>query len=188
MLSITSIISVTIIAIGLLFFGVFISQSGKLTHFINFLIVIYLSYFLWLDNSGLFYTNMVGNAVSPFDFLQEDSLYFRFFVMYTTIILIVFFIGISDRFFRSKSTIFEFPRLILFLHFGGLFTLYRNNFRDIFLAIELVTLTSYVLITFERQNRFSTYAGIQYFILGSLPSAMILIAFGLFYPYKPSLF
>ena len=131
---------------------------------------------------------MVGNAVSPFDFLQEDSLYFRFFVMYTTIILIVFFIGISDRFFRSKSTIFEFPRLILFLHFGGLFTLYRNNFRDIFLAIELVTLTSYVLITFERQNRFSTYAGIQYFILGSLPSAMILIAFGLFYPYKPSLF
>ena len=181
MLSITSIISVTIIAIGLLFFGVFISQSGKLTHFINFLIVIYLSYFLWLDNSGLFYTNMVGNAVNPFDFLQEDSLYFRFFVMYTTIILIVFFIGISDRFFRSKSAIFEFPRLILFLHFGGLFTLYRNNFRDIFLAIELVTLTSYVLITFERQNRFSTYAGIQYFILGSLPSAMILIAFGLFY-------
>jgi NADH-quinone oxidoreductase subunit N len=124
---------------------------------------------------------MLGNAVSPFDFLQEDSLYFRFFVMYTTIILIIFFIGISDRFFRSKSAIFEFPRLILFLHFGGLFTLYRNNFRDIFLAIELVTLTSYVLITFERQNRFSTYAGIQYFILGSLPSAMILIAFGLFY-------
>jgi NADH:ubiquinone oxidoreductase subunit 2 (subunit N) len=38
-----------------------------------------------------------------------------------------------------------------------------------------------VLITFERQNRFSTYAGIQYFILGSLPSAMLLIAFGLFY-------
>ena len=124
---------------------------------------------------------MVGNAVSPFDFLQEDSLYFRFFVMYTTIILIVFFIGVSDRFFRSKSAIFEFPGLILFLHFGGLFTLYRNNFRDIFLAIELVTLTSYVLITFERQNRFSTYAGIQYFILGSLPSARILIAFGLFY-------
>jgi len=52
---------------------------------------------------------------------------------------------------------------------------------DIFLGLEIVTLASYVLITFERQNRFSTYAGIQYFILGSLPSAMLLIAFGLFY-------
>jgi hypothetical protein len=46
MLSIFSFISLTIIAVGLLFFGVFISQSGKLTQFINFLIVIYFSYYL----------------------------------------------------------------------------------------------------------------------------------------------
>jgi len=52
---------------------------------------------------------------------------------------------------------------------------------DIFLALELVTLASYVIVTFERQNRFSTYAGVQYFILGSVPSAMLLLAFGLFY-------
>lgn len=180
MLSIFSFISLTIIAIGLLFFGVFVSQSGKLTHFINLLIVIYFSYYLWQDNSGLFYNN-INNALNPFDFIQEDSLFFRFFVFYSTIILIIFFIGICDRFFRSKIAIFEFPILILFLYFGGLFTLYINNFIDIFLAIEIVTLASYVLITFERQNRFSTYAGIQYFILGSLPSAMLLIAFGLFY-------
>jgi len=52
---------------------------------------------------------------------------------------------------------------------------------DIFLALERVTLASYVIVTFERQNRFSTYAGVQYFILGSLPSARLLLAFGLFY-------
>jgi len=113
--------------------------------------------------------------------IQNDSLYFRFFIFYTTLILIIFFMGITDRFFMSKTSIYEFPVLILFLFFGGLFALSLHTFMDIFLGLEIVTLASYVLITFERQNRFSTYAGIQYFILGSLPSAMLLIAFGLFY-------
>lgn len=182
MLSIFSFISLTIIAVGLLFFGVFISQSGKLTQFINFLIVIYFSYYLWLDSSGMLYNNEEASSfLNSFEFIQEDTLFFRFFAFYTNIIIIVFFFGICDRFFRSKNAVFEFPFLIIFLHFGGLFALYINNFIDIFLALELATLTSYVLITFERQNRFSTYAGIQYFILGSLPSARLLIAFGLFY-------
>jgi NADH-quinone oxidoreductase subunit N len=113
--------------------------------------------------------------------IQEDSIFFRFFIIYSTIILIIFFIGIIDRFFFSKISIYEFPILVLFLFFGGLFTLSLHTFIDIFLGLEIVTLASYVLITFERQNRFSTYAGIQYFILGSLPSAILLIAFGLFY-------
>jgi len=52
---------------------------------------------------------------------------------------------------------------------------------DLFMALERVTLASYVLVTFERQNRFSTYAGVQYFILGSLPSARLILSFGLFY-------
>jgi hypothetical protein len=38
-----------------------------------------------------------------------------------------------------------------------------------------------VFVTFERQNRFSTYAGVQYFILGSFPSARLLLSFALFY-------
>ena len=115
----------------------------------------------------------------PFGKFNSDRLTKEIFD--STIILIIFFSGIIDRYFLSKISIFEFPILILFLFFGGLCALSLNNFRDIFLGLEIVTLASYVLITFERQNRFSTYAGIQYFILGSLPSARLLIAFGLFY-------
>ena len=105
----------------------------------------------------------------------------HFFIFYSTLTLIIFFLGISDRFILSKRSIYEFPILILFLFLGGLFALSLHTFIDIFLGLEIVTLASYVLITFERQNRFSTYAGIQYFILGSLPSARLLISFGLFY-------
>jgi len=181
MTSIYSIIAVAIISIGLLFFGVFLTHSGKFTYFINLLIVLYFSYFLWLKTSGIYINTNIIDDLNSYIILQKDNLYFYFFIFYATIILIIFFIGIIDRFFISHTTIYEFPILILFLFFGGLFTLSLNTFIDIFLGLELVTLASYVLITFERQNRFSTYAGIQYFILGSLPSARLLIAFGLFY-------
>ena len=181
MTSIYSIFAIAIISVGLLFLGVFLTHSGKLTYFINFLIIIYFSYFLWLESTGIFIRLDTVNNLDSLITIQEDSIFFRFFIIYSTIILIIFFIGIIDRFFFSKISIYEFPILVLFLFFGGLFTISFHTFMDIFLGLEIVTLASYVLITFERQNRFSTYAGIQYFILGSLPSAMLLIAFGLFY-------
>jgi len=81
----------------------------------------------------------------------------------------------------SKKGRPEFPILIFFIIFGGLFALRLYTFIDLLIALEIVTLASYVLVTFERQNRFSTYAGVQYFILGSLPSAALLLAFGFFY-------
>ena len=177
----TSIFSVAIISIGLLFFGVFLSHSGKFTYFINFLIVTYFAYYLWLENSGIFMRQDLVNTIESLANIQDDSLYFRFFIFYSTLTLIIFFMGISDRFILSKRSIYEFPVLILFLFLGGLFALSLHTLIDIFLGLEIVTLASYVLITFERQNRFSTYAGIQYFILGSLPSARLLISFGLFY-------
>jgi NADH:ubiquinone oxidoreductase subunit 2 (subunit N) len=113
--------------------------------------------------------------------MQEDSLYFRLFFLYSTFTLAIFFFGVADRFFLSKMGRLEFPILLLFIHFGGLFALRRHTFRDRLIALERVTLASYVFVTFERQNRFSTYAGVQYFILGSFPSARLLLAFALFY-------
>ena len=176
-----SIFSVAIIAVTLLFLGVFIAHSGNFTRFINCLSFVFFIYYLWLESSGILRHTDSANTLGSLELGQEDSLYFRFFLVYTTITLIVFFAGIADRFFLSKRSMFEFPLLVLFLHFGGIFALRLHTFRDIFLALEIVTLASYVIVTFERQNRFSTYAGVQYFILGSLPSAIILIAFGLFY-------
>ncbi len=86
-----------------------------------------------------------------------------------------------ERFFLSKRGRLEFAILIIFLHIGGLFVIRLNIFSGLLLALERVILSSYVFVSFERQNRFSTYAGVQYFILGSLPSARLILGFGLFY-------
>ena len=116
-----------------------------------------------------------------FEIIQEGSLFFRLFYIYATITLVLFFFGITERFFLSKKVIIEFPILLICLHFGGLFVIRLHTIIDLLIALEIVTLASYVFIAFERQNRFSAYAAVQYFILGSLPSAILLLAFSLFY-------
>lgn len=183
-----SIFSVAIIATTLLFLGVFIPHSGEFTRFLHRLGFLYLIYYIWLESSGIVlrFDPVRAQGTRPFteallEIRQEDSLFFRLFTIYANITVAVFFFGIAERFFLSKRGRLEFPILVFFLHFGGLFAIRLHTFRDLFLALERVTLASYVFVTFERQNRFSTYAGVQYFILGSLPSARLLLAFGFFY-------
>ena len=179
--TIYSIRSIARVATTLLLLGVFIIHSGEFTRFQHRLAFLYFIFFLWIETSGILFRLEDVTDASFLEYRQEDSLFFRLFIFYSTITLAIFFFGISERFFLSKRGVREFSLLIFFIHFGGLFVLRLHTLMDILLALEIVTLASYVLATFERQNRFSTYAGVQYFILGSLPSARLLLAFGIFY-------
>jgi NADH:ubiquinone oxidoreductase subunit 2 (subunit N) len=49
------------------------------------------------------------------------------------------------------------------------------------LAIEIITLGSYGLTAYERNNRFSTFAGVQYFVIGSVPSGLLILSIALIY-------
>jgi len=168
----------------LLILGVFLTHTGELTRFLHKIGFAYLIFALFIGIGG-FNGNVIRftDLAQPFllEISQEDSILFRLFAVYGTIIVAIFFYGVSERFFLSKRGAREFPLLVLSLHIGGLFVLRLHTFRDLLLALERITLGSYVLATFERQNRFSTYAGVQYFIMGSLPSARLILGFGLFY-------
>lgn len=169
------------IAIALLLLGVFIQHSGEFTRFLHRLGAAYLIYYRLLDTTGVAFRFSLVDTSSLLELRQEDSLIFRLFFVYSTLVVALFFFGVAERFFLSKRAAMEFPILIFFLHFGGLFVLRLHTLRDLLIALEMVTLASYVLATFERQNRFSTYAGVQYFLLGSVPSARLIVAFSLFY-------
>ena len=176
-----SFIAMAIVATIFLLVSVFYAHTGSLTRFLHRLGFVYFIYYLWLESFGIVLTNNLSLSEVFLEIAQEDSLFFRLFFIYSTFTLAIFFFGVADRFFLSKRGRIEFPILLLFLHLGGLFALRLHTFRDRLIALERVTLASYVFVTFERQNRFSTYAGVQYFILGSFPSAMLLLAFALFY-------
>ena len=182
------------ISIALLLFGVFIPHSGEFTRFLNRLGFGYLIYYLWTNASGVV-VRLVANSstrgstkdiINLLEVRQEDSLYFRLFALYSTLVVAIFFYGVAERFIFSKRAEREFPLTVLFIHLGGLLALRLSTFRDLFLALETVTLASYVLVAYERRNRFSTYAGVQYFIVGSIPSALLILSFALLYQYGGS--
>lgn len=113
--------------------------------------------------------------------LQKDSMFAHLFFVYAIIIVAIFLYGIADRFFIANSYEIEFPVLIFFLQIGALFLFTVHTLIEFVLALEIITLGSYGLASFERKNRFSTYAGVQYFILGSVPSGLLILSIALLY-------
>ena len=102
-------------------------------------------------------------------------------LVFRILIIFLFFFGIVDRFFIANSADMEFTILICFIVVGSLLVFKVHNFLDVILSLEVITLASYVLVSFEKKNRFSTYAGVQYFVLGSLPSGMLVLGSAMLY-------
>ncbi len=170
-----------ILVLTLLLLGSVLPHSGEFTRLLHRLGFAYLIFAVWRGRSGTVIRYDAEAPLSVLGIRQEDSLVFRLVLLYGTLIVALFFFGVAERFILSTRGEREFPLRILLVHLGSLFALRFSTFRDILLGLERITLGSYVLATFERQSRFSTYAGVQYFLVGSLPSARLLLSFALFY-------
>lgn len=70
---------------------------------------------------------------------------------------------------------FEYILLILFSTLSMLLMVSAYDIISTYLAIELQTLSFYVLAAFRRNNEFSTEAGLKYFVLGALSSGILLL-------------
>ena len=82
---------------------------------------------------------------------------------------------------NQKINNFEYFLLILFSVLGLFLLCSSNDFLTAYLAIELQSLSFYVMAAFKKNSTFSVEAGIKYFILGSFASSMLLFGFSLLY-------
>ena len=80
---------------------------------------------------------------------------------------------------------FEFVILILFSTLSMLFMVSSYDLISMYLAIELQSLSFYVIAAFQRnsseRNEFATEAGLKYFVLGALSSGLLLFGESLVY-------
>ena len=174
------------IPLALLAFAVFLPARGELSRFLTRLAGRSLIFHLRRGRSGLAF-RLDGAEADLLPIRQSDALYPRLFHLGGTFLLAVARLGLAERTLLSTRVEMEFPLRLLLLHFGAVAALRLTPLMDLLLALERVTLASYVLTAVERQNRFSTYAGVQYFLLGSVPSASLLLAFALFYRHAGAL-
>lgn len=82
---------------------------------------------------------------------------------------------------NQKINNFEYFLLILFAILGLFLLCSANDFLTAYLAIELQSLSFYVLAAFKKNSTFSVDAGIKYFILGAFASSMFLFGSSLLY-------
>jgi proton-translocating NADH-quinone oxidoreductase chain N len=75
----------------------------------------------------------------------------------------------------------EFWTLFLFVTLAMSIAVSANNLLLLFLSIEFLSITSYILSGFLRENRRSAEAGVKYFLYGSVASSMMLYGMSLLY-------
>ena len=118
------------------------------------------------------YVALSVTAIDPFaTFLK--------LVIYTGMILVA--IGGGSYMNREATGRSEFWALFLFVTVAMSFAVSANNLLLIYLAIEFLSITSYVLAGFLRTNKRSAEAGLKYFLYGSVAAAMMLYGLSLLY-------
>ena len=99
----------------------------------------------------------------------------RFFIVAAMLVLFMA-AEFSDR---IAAGISEYYSLIVFALAGMLFAASANDFAMLFVSIELITITFYVLVSFQRSRLVSLEAGVKYLILGALSSSFLVFGIAL---------
>lgn len=110
--------------------------------------------------------------------LDDLALFFKRMFLLGGALVLVMQVEFADR---IKSGLSEFFSLTLFALAGMLFAASANDFAMLFVSIELITVTFYVLVSFQRTRVTSLEAGIKYLILGAVSSAFLVYGIALIY-------
>ncbi|MEM9739479.1 MAG: NADH-quinone oxidoreductase subunit NuoN [Pseudomonadota bacterium] len=94
---------------------------------------------------------------------------------------------IADGFFDRHETLrFEYALLMVFACLGMGITLSAADLMTLYMGVETLSLTSYVLASFHRDSPRSAEAGLKYFVLGALASGLLLYGASLVYGFSGS--
>ena len=88
--------------------------------------------------------------------------------------------------FKEKLIRFEYCLLVIFASLGMGIMLSANDLMTLYLGIETLGLSSYVLAALNRDSQRSSEAGLKYFVLGSIASGLILYGASLVYGFSGS--
>lgn len=104
------------------------------------------------------------------------ALFFKRLFLLAALLVLLMAVEFADQ---LETGIAEYYALILFALAGMMVAASANDFSLLFVAIELITVTFYVLTSFQRRRLASLEAGVKYLILGALSSAFLVYGIAL---------
>lgn len=88
---------------------------------------------------------------------------------------------------KHQMPLNEFSTLILFAVLGISVLTAAHNLLLIYLGLELMSLSTYILVALKRKNAWAIEAGLKYFILGAIASGMLLYGISIIFGVTHSL-
>ena len=166
-------VSLSILAICSLMYGLFSKKNAfiKTTNFatLSLLIVAVLIYFDF------------NTTFASFDNYFLNNSFTKFFKILTAIGAAASLVISKNYFIDSKINKFEIPTLLLFSTLGMMLMISAKDLMIMYLAIELQSLSLYVVAAIKRNSLESAESGVKYFVLGALSSGILLYGFSLVY-------
>jgi NADH-quinone oxidoreductase subunit N len=131
---------------------------------------------LVISFSGYGVCSLGGSAFNGMFVEDGLAVFFKRFFLIAAILVLFMAAEFSDR---IAGGISEYYSLIVFALAGMLYAASANDFTMLFVAIELITITFYVLTSFQRGRLVSLEAGVKYLILGALSSSFMVFGIAL---------
>ena len=83
--------------------------------------------------------------------------------------------------FVHVDTMNEYSMIVLFSVLGSVLLISSYNFLSMYMGIELQSFAAYILCSLYRNSQSATFAGLKYFLLGSLASGIIVLGTAIIY-------
>ena len=142
---------------------------------LNLGILILIFTFILICNNSIFLKYSFFNNTIILDNL---TISFKQCIVLASIICLL---SIQEYLDDQKINSFEYIILILFAVFGLILLCCSNDLITAYLAIEVQSLSFYLLAAYKKNSIFSTESGLKYFILGAFSSSMFLLGSSLIY-------
>ena len=138
-----------------------------------------LGWLIYISTCGCTAVTEVPEWLSRFYSNGGNALFFKGFALVSTILVLLMsyeFRGVLNRYTshnNSDAHAGEFYTLPIFACAGLMWMASATDLVSIFVALELVTITFYIMVAYMRRNVGSLEAGVKYLILGALSTGFL---------------
>jgi NADH-quinone oxidoreductase subunit N len=126
--------------------------------------------------SWILYSPQSANVLDGMLVLGPLAQRIQIALLILTVLTVLTFIG--STFTQHVS---EYLAIILLATFSMMFLVSTQNLLLIFLSLELLSLSLYILVAFDKRNAGSAEAALKYFLFGGISAAFLLFGFSLLY-------
>jgi NADH-quinone oxidoreductase subunit N len=169
-------LEISVLGLGLVLMLADLFMAADRRKFLAYAAIAALGGLLLASFSGFGSCSLTGTAFHGMFVEDALAVFFKRFFILAAILVLFLAAEFSDR---LSAGIGEYYSLTVFALAGMLFAASANNFTMLFVAIELITITFYVLTSFQRNRLVSLEAGVKYLILGALSSAFLVFGIAL---------